>query len=67
VENKSGVSVSLLIDPVGTTAKLKYTIPNGQTISSDPNDNFSFYSIGLVNEGLVDVAISDITINVRNY
>ena len=67
VENKSGVSITLLLDPVGATSKIKFTIPNGQTLTSDPNDNFTFSSIAMINESGVEIAIGDITTNVRNY
>ena len=67
VENKSGVGITLLLDPVGPTSKIKFTIPNGQTLTSDPNDNFTFSSIAIINNGAIDIAIGEITSNVRNY
>jgi len=67
VENKSGVSITLLLDPVGASAKIKFTIPSGQTLTSDPNDNFTFSSISIINDGAIDVAIGELTYNVRNY
>ena len=67
VENKSGVTISLLLDPVGSTSKIKFTIPNGQTLTSDSNDNFTFSSIAIINNGVVDVGIGELTFNVRNY
>ena len=67
VENKSGVSITLLLDNVGATSKMKFTIPNGQTLTSDPNDNFTFSSLAVINDGGIDIAIGNITTNVRNY
>jgi len=67
VENKSGVSITLLLDPVGATSKIKFTIPNGQTLTSDPNDNFTFSSLSVINDGAIDLPIGELTVIVRNY
>ena len=67
VENKSGVSITLILDNVGATGKIKFTIPNGQTLTSDPNDNFTFSSLAVINDGAIDLPIGNLTVNVRNY
>jgi len=67
VENKSAVSITLILDNVGATGKIKFTIPNGQTLTSDPNDNFTFSSLAVINNGAVDLPIGELTVNVRNY
>ena len=67
VENKSGVIYTLILDPVGATGKKKFTIPNGQTLTSHPDDNFTFSNLTVINEGGVEAAIGELTVNVRNY
>ena len=67
VENKSGVNITLILNPVGATGKIKFTIPNAMTLTSDPNDNFTFSSLAVINDGALEVAIGDLTVNVRNY
>ena len=67
VENKSGVVLTLILNNVGAEGKIKFTIPNGQTLTSDPNDNFTFSSLAVINNGAIDVAIGALTVNVRNY
>ena len=67
VENKSGVNITLILNPVGATGKIKFTIPNAMTLASDPNDNFTFSSLAVINNGALEVAIGDLTVNVRNY
>ena len=67
VENKSGASITLILDPIGATGNLKFTIPNGQTLTSDPNDNFSFSNLAIINDGAIEIAIGELNVNVRNY
>jgi len=67
VENKSGVDVTLIIDPVGGDGGLKFIVPDGQTITSDPNDNFTFHNLLIRNDGVIDILINNIITNVRNY
>lgn len=67
VENKSGVPVTFLLDPIGNDSQLKFTVPNGQTLQSQPEDDFKFYNVAIINEGAIDVAIGDLLVAVRNY
>ena len=67
VENKSGVNITLIIDPIGGDGELKFIIPDGQTIASNPNDDFTFHNLLVKNDGLLDIPINNIITNVRNY
>jgi len=67
IENKSGVEIELLLDPVGTTATQKFIIPNGQTLSSLPAENFKFFQIAIINNGVIDADATKIKTSVRNY
>jgi len=67
VENKSGVAISVLLDPVGATSKMNFTVPNAMTLASDPNDNFTFSNLAIINNGAIEIAIGNVTVNVRNY
>ena len=67
VENKSGVAITLLLDPVGPDSTLKFTIPNGQTLTSETQDNFKFSNMAIINNGAIEMAIGTLTVNMRNY
>jgi len=67
IENKSGVEVELLLDPVGNTSKKRFIIPNGTTLTSLPEENFKFYQIAIINNGAIDADATKIKTSVRNY
>lgn len=67
VENQSGVILTVLLDSVGVTANQRFTVPSGQTLASDTDDDFTFYNITILNEGVIDAPIGSIDVNVRNY
>ena len=67
VENKSGVELELLIDPVCGTSVLKFTIPNGTTLSSLPQEEFKFFNMAIINKGAIDADATKVKTSVRNY
>lgn len=67
VENKSGVSLTFYLDPVGSDSTLKFTVPNGQTLQSQDDEDFTFHNFCIINNGLIDINAGELNIIVRNY
>lgn len=67
VENKSGVPITVLLDPIGAASNIKWTVPDGQTLASEPKDDFTFFNIAIINDGGIDIEIGELNVNVRNY
>jgi hypothetical protein len=67
VENKSGVPITFMLDPIGLSSDISFTIPDGKTLISDVEDDFKFSNVAFSNDGSIDINAEEIIVSVRNY
>jgi len=67
IENKSAQEITVILDPIAGTSSKEFNIPNGKTLSLENKDDLYFHQLAIKNIGLIEIAISEIKVSVRNY
>lgn len=67
VENKSSQPITVILDPAGGTSSKEFVVPNGKTLNLENKDEIYFHQFAVKNNGVLAIAISEISFSVRNY
>lgn len=66
-ENQSGESYDLVLDPVGSTSKKMWRVPDGSGLTIENKEKIGFYNVLATNKGGLTSAAGELNISIRNY
>ncbi len=67
VENKSGESFDVILDPVVNTSNKEQNVADGKTMNITAEENITFHQVLLINTSALETAIGELKVTVRNY
>lgn len=66
-ENQSGESYDLVLDPVGSTSRKMWRVPDGSALTIENRENIKFYGVLATNKSSLTSAAGELKLSIRNY
>lgn len=66
-ENQSGEGYDLVLDPVGSTSRKMWRVPDGSGLTIENREKITFFNVIATNKGALTSAAGELRITIRNY